>query len=310
MSESNKKDEETPEEILEKYKKAGKIAAECLSYGAKQIKVGNSIKEILDAVEKKIISLESKPAFPAQISLNSAAAHQCSSLDDTTELKEGDLVKIDIGTHIDGYIGDNAITVDLSENEKNKELIKASRDALNNALKKTAIGIKIRDIGKKIEQTIESYGFRPVRNLTGHGLDKFTVHTKPTMPNYDNGDESTLKKGMIVAIEPFATNGVGLIHEKGEPTVFQIISEKQTRNMIARDVLKEINTCENLPFAQRWIARKFGTNKANYGISQLLREGIIKDYPPLVEVQGGLVSQSEHTIYVDDKVIILTKEEF
>ncbi len=307
MKELNK---ETPKEILEKYKKAGSIARECLEYGANQVKVGASIREILDDVEKRILSSGSKPAFPAQISLNSAAAHECAVLDDTTILKEGDLVKLDIGTHIDGYVGDNAVTIDLSKNEKNKELIKASREALNNALKKAEIGVKIRDIGKEIEQTIESYGFRPVRNLTGHGLDKFTVHTKPTMPNYDNGDESILKKGMIVAIEPFATNGVGLIHEKGEPTVFQIISEKQTRNMIARDVLKEINNYENLPFAQRWIARKFGTNKANYGITQLLREGIIKDYPPLVEVKSGLVSQSEHTIYVDEKPIVLTKGEF
>src|SRR3989338_1965802 len=106
MSESNKElNKETPEEVLDKYKKAGRIAADCLQYGAKQIKVGNSIKEILDDVEKKILSLGAKHAFPAQISLNSAAAHQCSSLDDNSKLKEGDLVKLDIGTHIDGYIG-------------------------------------------------------------------------------------------------------------------------------------------------------------------------------------------------------------
>lgn len=293
--------------MLEKYRQAGKIAAECLEYGYDLIKVGVSVKEVLDKIENKIQEKGAGMAFPAQISLNSVAAHQCSGFDDSTIFKEGDIVKLDIGTHVEGFIGDTAVTKDLGNNP---ELVKASREALNNALKVIAPGLEIAEIGKVIEETIQSFGFNPIRNLSGHGLCEYDVHTKPTIPNYNNNDKNTLKKGMFIAIEPFATTGDGLIHEKGQASVFQQVQKKQVRNPIARVVLQEINNYKMLPFAQRWLAKKHGVNKTNYALNVLVKEGILRAYPPLVEIKGGLVSQAEHSVYIDEKPVVLTKSGF
>lgn len=289
---------------IKKIKEAGRVAAECLKYGESLIKLDFSVREVLDKVEEKIKEMKALPAFPAQISINEAAAHQCSDINDTTIFQEGDLVKLDVGVHVDGYIGDNALTVDFGSN---KEILRASREALNNAIKIIAPGTTLSEIGRTIEETIKSYNLKPVKNLSGHGLGHFDVHTKPTVPNYYNKDNTKLREGMLIAIEPFATDGDGLIQEKGIPTVHHQISNKGTRNQIAKAILADIITYNNLPFAKRWIQKKHGENRTNYALSQLEREGIIKSYPPLLEVRNGMVSQAEHSVYVSEKPIVTTK---
>ncbi|MBS3135179.1 type II methionyl aminopeptidase, partial [Candidatus Woesearchaeota archaeon] len=187
--------------------KAGEIASEVLEYGKNLIKKDKSILDIIENVEGKIFQLGGKPAFPAQISINEIAAHY-SPVKEDFSIKESDIAKLDVGVHVNGAIGDNAVTVG-----NNKELIQASRDALNEAIKIIQIGTKLRDIGKVINQTISSYGFNPVKNLTGHSIDIYEQHSGLSIPNYDNGDNFKLEKGMIIAIEPFATTGIGMIEE-------------------------------------------------------------------------------------------------
>lgn len=215
------------------------------------------------------------------------------------------MVCLDLGVHVNGAVGDNAYTIDLSG--QYRELVNAVQDALDNALKTIKVGVEIREIGKAIQQTITSYGFAPVKNLSGHGLGVYDVHSKPTIPNYDNGDKTEINNGMVFAIEPFATNGAGMVQEAGKPTVFVLEQKRPVRSPVTREVLKEIETYEGLPFALRWLTRKFGP-KANFAMRELLQLGVIKDYPPLVEVNKGIVSQAEHSILVDNgEVIILTK---
>src|SRR3989338_4048261 len=117
--------EKTTPENLEKYRKVCKIAAEALKYGKGFIKKGNALLEVVEKAEEKIFQLGGKPAFPAQISLNHIAAHFCPDADDKTVFSD-QLVKLDVGVHIDGFIGDIATTVDLSG--KNSELMRASRE--------------------------------------------------------------------------------------------------------------------------------------------------------------------------------------
>ena len=221
-------------------------------------------------------------------------------------LVENQVVSLDLGVHVNGAIGDNAYTIDLSG--KHSELVKAAQKALEEALKTVAVGTELRKIGKTINDTIQGYGFNPVRNLSGHGLDIFNIHTNPTIPNIDNGDKKTLQKGMAFAIEPFASTASGVIHESGVPTVFVLERKKPVRSPITREVLKEIETYENLPFAKWWLTKKFGA-KANYAIRELLQLGMIHEFPPLVEINKGIVSQAEHSVLIDDsgEVIVLTK---
>ena len=170
---------------MDEYIEAGKIAAQALKYGGKLIKVGESLLDVTEKVEQKVLDLGAEFAFPPQISLNEIAAHYCADPNDETKFKEGDIAKLDVGVMIDGYIGDNALTVDLGDNEK---LVRASREALNKAIEIIKPGVTLSEIGKTIHDTITGYGFAPVRNLSGHGLDKYVFHDKPSIPNFDNGD--------------------------------------------------------------------------------------------------------------------------
>ena len=207
--------------------------------------------------------------------------------------------------HIEGCIGDNAYTIDLSG--KYSELVKAAQKALEEALKVTQLGTTLGEIGTAIQDTITSYGFAPVKNLSGHGLGKYEVHTKPTIPNFNNKDKTKVENGMVFAIEPFATTGGGMVHEAGTPTVFSFYRSRPVRSHITREALKEIVSYQGLPFASRWLTRKFGA-KANLALRELMQYDIIKAYPPLVEVNKGIVTQAEHSVLVDDdEVVILTK---
>ncbi len=293
------------EEVKNKYIKAGKIAAQVLEYGKGLIKKGNSLLDVAEKTENKIFELGAKPAFPVQMSMNHVAAHSCPEEDDKTMFDE-QVVCLDVGVHIGGYIGDNACTVDLSGNYG--DLVKASGEALDEAIKVVKEGITLGEIGRAIHDTIVKYGFSPVRNLSGHGLDEFKQHTKPSIPNFDTQDKTKIEKGMVFAIEPFASTGSGIVQDSGTGSVYALVNMKPVRSQITRDVLKEINGYDGLPFAKRWLTKKFGV-KANFALRELLQRNIIRDYKPLADSAKGIVSQAEHSLMIDDdgKVIITTK---
>jgi len=289
---------------IEKLKKAGRIAAQVLEYGKNLIKKDASMTEVLDKIEEKITELGAKPAFPAQISCNHLAAHYCPDEEDKTVFSD-QLACLDVGVHVDGFIGDTACTVDLSG--KYSDLVKASQEALDNAIKIIKPDVALSEIGKVIQETINNYGFAPVRNLSGHGLGKYEIHTKPNIPNFDNGDKTKIEKGSVFAIEPFASTGAGIVQDSGTATVFELTNKKPVRNMITRQVLKEIESYDGLPFTTRWLTRKLG-GKAKYGLKEMEQLGMLHAHPPLADKDKGMISQAEHSILIDDegKVVVLT----
>ncbi len=293
------------EESKQNYIRAGKISAQVLEFGKSLLKKGNSLLDATEKVEKKIHELGGKPAFPAQISCNEIAAHFCPEDEDKTVF-DSQVVSLDIGINIEGVITDSACTVDLSGSYA--DLVKASQKALDEALNVINAGVELRQIGRVINDAISSYGYVPIRNLSGHGLGLYNIHDEPTIPNIDNGDKTTLKKGMVFAIEPFATTGAGMVHESGLATVFMLEHKKPVRSQITREILREIETYDGLPFAKRWLTRKFGA-KANFAFRELTQLGILHQFPPLVEINKGIVSQAEHSVLIDDKgeVIVYTK---
>lgn len=294
----------TPD-VVKKLEKSGKIAAEALAYGAKLIRPGAKLLDVAEKTESFIVKQGGECAFPVNISLNQTAAHYTPTPDDKTVFKD-EVVKLDVGCHIDGWVGgDTAVTIDLSK--ANAELVKASRDALNNALKIVQIGTTLGEIGKTVQETIESFGLKPVKNLSGHEMSNFKLHTGLSIPNYASGEKTELKKGMIIAIEPFATNGVGLIQEKGVPFIYSIVNKKPVRSQTTREVLKLLQPYQNLPFATRWLTKKIPIFKVRFALKEMDGLGMLRSYAPLVEREDGLVSQAEHTVLVDDKVKVLTK---
>ena len=289
------------------FKKAGKIAGRARDFGASLIKEDASVLEILDAVESFIIKQDAGIAFPAQMSLNKYAAHVCSLHTDRTRIAAADVVKLDVGVHINGFIGDTALTVNL--NNEFKDLVQASKAALKEASSMFTPGTPVGEIGGRIQETITSLGFQPVRNLSGHGLGQFQIHTAPSIPNIHLKDSFVLQDGMSVACEPFATDGRGMISDSGDATIFSLVDSKPVRSPFARDVLKKIKTYNGLPFTTRWLSKELGDGKTRFGLRDLERAGIIHGHPPLKEVTNGLVSQHEHSFLVGDKPFITTKSE-
>ncbi|HOI18307.1 MAG TPA: type II methionyl aminopeptidase [Candidatus Woesearchaeota archaeon] len=282
---------------------AGKIAAIARDYGVSLIKKGAIIREILDLIEERIIKEGGQIAFPAQISLNNTAAHFCPAIDDNTLIGE-DIIKLDVGAMVNGAIGDTAITIDLSG--KNKELLLASKEGFEAGFKAVMIGAKISSVGSAIENAISKKGFNPIKNLSGHTMDIYTLHTHPSIPNYNTNDSSELIEGQVIAMEPFATTGGGRVTEQGIANVFIEIEIKNTRNPITKKIGEQIKSYNKMPFARRWLEKKFSKAMVALALGDLLRSNSIDEYKPLVEASDGLVSQYEHTILVLKTPIITT----
>jgi methionyl aminopeptidase len=296
----------TDTEALECFRAAGRIASECREWAKTNIRPGVQVRYVLETVEAMIRERGAAPGFPAQSSRNSVAAHYCSAPDDEMAYEAGDCVKVDIGVHVDGYIADTAATVDLSEDGRWKGLIQASSDALAAAIATVGDGVSVGDIGAAVERTIVAAGYSPVRNLTGHGLGRWKVHTPPQIPNQAERGGMRLKQGMVFAIEPFACDGRGYITERGRAEVFMMVRPPFRAKGLDRPLLRYIESWRGLPIARRYFP-DHDPAELEETLSKLVRQGSLMRYPPLVEEEGVMVAQTEHSIFLGpDGVEILT----
>src|SRR6185436_2469489 len=142
---------------------------------------------------------------------------------------------LDIGVHIDGWVVDTALTVNVGGRPAQQRLVDAARKALEAAIAVVRPGVEIRAVSAAIESTIVSFGLRPMRSLCGHGVGRFVVHCPPAIPNVSDEGHGTLSRSAVVAIEPFATDGLGLLAEEGTPEVFR--SEEHTSELQSPDHL-------------------------------------------------------------------------
>jgi len=294
--------EEEIELILENYRRAGVILAEVRKEATGLIKDGGSLLEVAEFVENNIREKGGAPAFPCNISRNEEAAHATPSIDDQTVFGKDNLVKLDIGVHIDGYIADSAITVDLSGSYDG--LVKAAEAALDEAIKIIRDGVSTIEIGEVIGNTIKERGYKPVVNLSGHGLSRYDSHAPPTIPNVKYEHGVTLHENHVVAIEPFATDGGGKVVESGNAEIFSLIKPKPVRMREAKKLLDEIKNYQGLPFAKRWLPRE----RLELALRTVETAGILRDYPVLREEEKGMVSQAEHTVIIKkDGCEVITK---
>ena len=287
-------------EVREKYLKAGAIAAAAREYGRSLIKEGANVFDVAEAVEAFVVKEGGQPAFPCCLSFNEDAAHYSPMVGDTLTFKTGDVVKLDVGVQVDGYIGDTAYTVEVGT-DRYQSLREATAAALEAAIAVVCDGAEIRDIGAAIEHEIRSRGFNPVANLTGHSVDKYHQHAGLTIPNIAATGHGRLKAGQVIAIEPFATTGAGRIKDSGPGHIYHFRTARPQRNPDAKAALKYIQ--ENhprLPFSERWVARAIPAAKVPFAMRLLEQTGAITQYPILREIQNGQVSQTEHTVIVTE----------
>jgi methionyl aminopeptidase len=287
--------------ILEKYLESGKLAAAILKESAQEIRVGRSYLELVESVEARVRNEGAALAFPLNVSLNEDAAHDTASTGDERVFAKGDVVKFDLGVQIDGYIADTATTVDLGNNAL---LLEASHEALEAAIRAVRPGVTAGELGAIVQNEIERRGYRPIANLTGHGLDQYVLHKDPTIPNIAINGGTVLEEGMAFAIEPFATTGSGRVGEKTRVEIYSQIAEKPVRIPSARAVMEQIRDRQGLPFSRRWL----GDKKMDLALLGLARSQIVHGYPVLADIPGSLVSQHEHTLIVTaDGCIVTTR---
>ena len=288
------------DEIHEKYFRAGEIAANARDKGVEKIKPGSTISEVVDYVESLIYEKGAKPAFPVNIARNHVAAHFTPLKIDSQKFHEGDLVKLDVGAHIDGYIADTARTIEVKTNEY-ENLCKSSDEALQKVIDIMKPGISLVEIGKIVENTISSYGFKPIENLTGHSMNRFRLHSGMSIPNVPSiGLRKKPRVDDVIAIEPFATDGAGKVITGKGSNIYIINSGPNLRSL--RDnrsrlqlnkIRKEFNS---LPFAHRWCDNFF--KNSDITIHRLSHLGLLHHFPQLIEQDNGMVSQKEHTVIV------------
>lgn len=287
------------EEYKNDFIHAGSLAKEARAFGKALIKKGASYNDVIAKINQKILDLGAIPAFPPQIALNDVAAHflPCPNKD---IIFSDEVIKLDLGVCCNGAIGDCAVTVDLSGDHQ--PLIDAAEAALLAAEQIIKVGLPIREIGKIIDKTISSFGFTPVKNLCGHGLGPYQVHTSPSIPNYDDRSKGEITPGMTFAIEPFATNGKGLIYDAGNPTIFSFQSDHPVKSEMAKTLVKKIKTFQGLPFAMHdLLSQETPLMVIELGLAELIQTGVIIGYAPLVEQAHGMVAQAENSILVDNK---------
>jgi len=287
-------------EVLEKYLEAGKIAKRLKDEARAIVDVGVPLLEVCERLEHLTVELGGKPAFPVNIGVNDVTAHYTSPAGDLNAVPEGAIVKLDVGAHLDGHIADTAITVALSP--EHEELILSAQAALQSAVETIKPGVKVSEVGAAIEKTISRFGHKPIRNLMGHRIERYSLHTGKSIPNVSGIEGGKIEEGEIYAVEPFATvqEAAGFVRDSNETFIFRYNREKRLKSVDARTLVDHVKKEHRfLPFASRWLHSEVHIPSFEAAFQELVASRCIIPYRVLVEARGFPVSQAEHTVIVE-----------
>ncbi len=299
--------------MIDMYQKAGKIVKDVRELAVSEVHEGMEVLSLINLIESEIKKRGGLPAFPCNISINEVTAHYTSPAGDKTILQDGDLVKIDLGAHVDGYIADSATTVMIGSGEgpyqsgdksytpeKQLELIETANQALEVAISNIRAGAELGKIGGAVEDYVKSQGFLPVANLTGHSMDQWILHSGLSIPNINEKNHHKIEEGDVLAIEPFVTDGIGVVGDMKDTFIFRFLRDRPLRLAPAKKLLDIIKLkYANLPFAQRWLKEEPGVRQLNPAMRQLISSRAIYPYHVLREKSGARVAQAEHTVIVE-----------
>lgn len=286
---------------LENYVKSGRILAQVREFVKSMPIQGRLVLEICEQVEGKIRELGAGPAFPCNVGVNEVAAHYTSPSNDPSLVPENSLVKVDFGVECDGFITDTSISISL--NPVYDSMILAVEAALQEALAAVAPGRKLSEIGSVVERCIQRYGFRPIRNLTGHKIDRYTIHAGKSVPNVSGMESGKFEVGEVYALEPFATlrEAEGAVRDGDAAYIYRFVKTKGAKSKEASKLAEYVReTYKTLPFASRWLFNDWHDGDAKAAFRELAANRCIIGYPVLVEASGNVVSQAEHTILVTE----------
>jgi methionyl aminopeptidase len=289
------------------YINAGKIAAQVRENARKKYHIGSTLLEICESIEKEIEQKGGKCAFPVNTSLNEIAAHYTAEPNDVKVVKDTDLLKIDLGVQINGYIADTAVTVCYEP--KYDYLVQAAETALREAISIIRVGTKSSDVGKIIESTVKQMGGTPIANLSGHSLEQYTIHAGKSVPNIWSIGSFSFHSNEAYACEPFVTTqeGSGFVREGKIRNIFSLATRKRIKDNDANKLIDFIWQKFNmLPFALRWLIPEWDEKTARKLLDVLMQNKIARSYPILIEANNQRVAQAEHTFIPQENGITVT----
>ncbi|KAI1105314.1 methionine aminopeptidase 2-like protein [Jackrogersella minutella] len=305
-------------DFLVDYRHGAETHRQVRQWAQKNIKPGQSLIEIAEGIEDSIRRLvghdglaegDAKVAgvgFPTGLNLDHIAAHFTPNAGNKTILQQSNVMKVDIGVHVNGRIVDSAFTMAFDPMYDN--LLAAVKDATNTGVKEAGIDVRLGELGGYIQEAMESYEceingttypIKSIRNLSGHTILPYSIHGTKSVPIVKSSDSTKMEEGDVFAIETFGSTGNGYVHDEGEVSHYALRSDApkvDLRLSSAKSLLNVIKkNFSTIPFARRYLDR-LGQEKYLLGLNNLVQTGIVEDYPPLLDKKGSYTAQFEHTI--------------
>ncbi|KAJ2310250.1 Methionine aminopeptidase 2 [Coemansia sp. Cherry 401B] len=292
-------------------RRAAEVHREVRQNVRQRIKPGMDLTTVAEMIENgtRVLSEASGFAsgigFPTGLSLNHCAAHYTPNAGDHVVVQADDVLKVDFGVHVNGHIIDSAFT--MTWNDRYDPLLAAVRDATNTGIREAGIDVRLGDIGAAIQEVMESYEIeldgktvpiKPIRNLCGHNIGPYQIHSGKSVPIVANGDQTPMEEGELFAIETFGSTGAGYVNEEGVCSHYAMAPGTHPRPRIpsAQKLLHTITkNFGTLPFCRRYVDR-LGESHYYLGLKTLVDSGVVMAYPPLCDVKGSYTAQFEHTL--------------
>jgi len=274
---------------LDRWREVARIAGKARELGLRLAVPGARLADVAEAIEAFIRSEGAAPAFPANLSRNDEAAHFTPAPGDTVTLQDGDLLKVDVGAHLDGAIADTADSVEVGGTHRHDHLIRAAREGRAAGIARVRAGGRVDDVSRAIAEAIRARGLKPIVDLTGHSIERYLLHAGKSIPNVPGMSAETLEEGEVIAIEPFATNGMGSIGNGPFGNILRFRNDPGGSDPALAAMFARFRT---LPFTARWVVAP----EEKAALERVRRK--LQSYPVFVERGHGLVAQAEHTVLV------------
>lgn len=279
------------DDFLTDYRHAAETHRQTRQWAQKWIQPGMSLTEIANGIEDSVRALtghsgleegdaiKAGMGFPTGLNLNDVAAHYSPNLGNKMVFGQDDVMKIDIGVHVNGRIVDSAFT--MAFEPKYDPLLEAVKAATNTGVREAGIDARLGEIGGAIQETMESYEIelggttypiKAIRNLNGHTIHHYSIHGDKSVPIVKSNDQTKMEEGDVFAIETFGSTGNGYVRDQGEVSHYALMADApkvDLRLSSAKSLLSTIKKNFNtLPFCRRYLDR-IGCEKYLLGVSCL-----------------------------------------
>jgi methionyl aminopeptidase len=310
-------------DVLGSLNKGASIHKQVRKFLQPHLKPGIKLVDIAKLIEMKTIELSNQTksinkgiGFPVGLALNNCAAHYHPSSSDNTVFSKDDIIKIDYGTEVNGFIIDSAFTVCF--NDKFDPLMRAVKEATETGITNAGIDVDIGDWAISIQEVMESheiildgktYPIKAISNLGGHNITRGIIHGGTFLPcvsmKHKLPPNYRFKEG-VYAIETFGSTGTSeTVSQDNLCTLYRLNQDKLNQmNTIKLDSTKKLcqrikGAFDTLPFCDRYI-ELFNINNFKSHLNILTNSNFINAYPPLYTNEGSYTAQYEHTIYLNE----------